>query len=312
MLAGLLDRNFKVLASEKAKIQVQQGEKHFFEVLTETLKNILKESKIESKELLGIGMGCPGIIDTERGVVLSSANIPFLEDYPLSKKIRKIFKVPVAIGNDVNVGLLGEQRHGAAKGYRHVVGIFLGTGVGGGLILNGEIYCGATGGAGEIGHLRFETEGNLCGCGQRGCLETFVGRMGMASEANILAARGQAPQLFAMTEGDITKIKSGALARAIKAGDKSLRKVLENRSECLGKAMANLVNLLNPEIFVLGGGIMEALGNIILPVAEAEMKRYAMKDLIREVKVVPAKLGDFAIVKGAASLIAESEWKKSK
>ena len=231
MLAGLLDRNFKVLVSEKSKVQVSEGEKHFMDSVIECIRTLLKDYEIEPKDLMGIGMGCPGIIDSKRGVVLNSPNIPFLEQYPLSKKLQKVFKTPVAIGNDVNVGLFGEQRFGAAKGYDHVVGIFLGTGVGGGLIINGEIYGGATGGAGEIGHMVIDPQGILCGCGQRGCLETIAGRLGIAAEASMLAARQQAKKLHELTDGDLSKIKSGAMARAIKGGDKALCELVETRAK---------------------------------------------------------------------------------
>lgn len=305
MLTGLLDRSFKILASEKSKVQVSEGEKHFLHSVTESIKTLLKEYEIEPKDLLGIGMGCPGIIDSERGVVLHSPNIPFLNQYPLGKKIEKIFKVPVVIGNDVNVGLFGEQRFGAAKGYDHVLGIFLGTGVGGGLIINGEIYGGSAGGAGEVGHMIVEPNGILCGCGQRGCLETIAGRLGIASEASMLAARQQAKKLYDLTEGDLTKIKSGVLSRAVKSGDKALKGLIEARAKKLGVAMASMVNLLNPEMIVLGGGLMEALADIILPAAEAQMQRHAMKNLVKDVRVVAAKLGDFAIVKGGAVMAAE-------
>lgn len=306
LLAGILDKKFKVLASEKTKVLVSEGPKHFFKTLTDSIYLLLKTSEISLKNVGAIGLGCPGIIQSEKGMVVSSPNIPFLKDFPFVKKLEKEYKIPIFIGNDVNLGLLGEQRLGAARGYRDVVGIFPGTGVGGALIFNNKIYHGSTGGAGEIGHMIVDPLGPLCGCGQRGCLETFVGRLGIASEAAVLAIRQQAPKLFQLTEGDLTKIKSGVLAKAIKSGDDAIRELVERRAQRLGVAMASLVNLLNPEIFVLGGGLMEALGDIILPEAENGMRHLAMESLVRKVKVSKAKLGDFAIVKGSAVLALES------
>lgn len=306
MLAGLLDRGYKIKASEKTKVQVSEGPKVFLNVLTESISMLLKEYKLSSREIAGIGIGCPGLIDTKKGRVLSSPNIPFLKHFDLAKKIKKAFKIPVVIGNDVNVGLFGEQRLGAARGYQDVVGIFLGTGVGGALIFNNTMYEGASGGAGEIGHMSVDPAGILCGCGKRGCLETVAGRAGIASEAAVLAVRQQAPHLFEAVGGDVSKIKSGALAKAIKSGDKALRNLIERRAEALGVAMGNVVNLLNPQMIVLGGGVMEAMGNLILPAAEESMRRTAMEPLARQVKVVAAKLGDFAIVKGGAVLASEA------
>lgn len=305
MLAGLLDRDYKLKATEKSRVSVNEGKKAFLKSLVENTQKLLKEYRLDRKDLLGIGIGCPGIIDSAKGVILTSPNIPFLTKEPLAKKIAKIFKVPVAIGNDVNVGLLGEQRLGAARGHKNVIGIFLGTGVGGAFIFNNEIYGGASGGAGEVGHMMIDPMGPKCGCGKRGCLETFVGRVGVAAEAAVLAARQEAPKLYNAVETDISKIKSGVLEKAVKAGDDAIKELIQHRSKRLGIAMGSLVNLLNPEMIVLGGGMVEALGGIIIPEAKDWMNKSAMPALVKKVKVSSAKLGDNAIVKGAAVMIKE-------
>lgn len=305
MLAGLLDRDYKVKASEKTKVYVSEGPKTFINSLNESISHLLEEYSLSPRQIAAIGIGCPGIIDSQKGVVISSPNIPFLHHLELVKKIKKTFGIPAVLGNDVNVGLFGEQRLGAARGYKHVVGIFLGTGVGGALIFNDSIYEGASGGAGEIGHMTVDPMGLLCGCGKRGCLETLAGRLGIASEAAMLAMRQQAPRLYAAVGGDMSKIKSGVLAKAVKSGDKVLAGMIEERARHLGIAMGNVVNLLNPQMIVLGGGVMEAMGNLILPASEEAMRKTAMEPLGRKVKVVAAKLGDYAIVKGAAVMASE-------
>ncbi len=306
ILAGLLNKNFKILATAKAKVRVEEGEKYFLKTIEEVVHGVLSDRGMTPKNLYGIGIGCPGIIDTKKGVVISSPNIPFLNRYDLSKKIKKIFKVPVAIGNDVNVGLMGEHWFGAARGYDHAVGIFLGTGIGGALILNGKIYEGASGGAGEIGHMQIDPTGELCGCGMRGCLESIAGRVAVASEAALLAARQKAKKLFEDVGTDISKIKSGALSKAVKAGDKSIEDLIRYKSHWLGIAMANVVDLLNPEVIVLGGGMVEAMGDMIVPEAEKSMRQRAMAPLVKDVKVVQAKLKDYAIVMGAAKIASDA------
>lgn len=310
MLAGLLNKNFKLLGSEKAKVRVEEGEKFFLKTLEESILRLLDDRGMSPKNLLGIGIGCPGIIDTKKGVVVSSPNIPFLNRCQLSKKIRRIFKAPVAIANDVNVGLMGEHWFGAARGYDNAVGIFLGTGIGGALILNGRIYGGASGGAGEIGHMQIDPTGELCGCGMRGCLESIAGRGAVASEAALLAARQKAKKLYEDVGTDIAKMKSGVLSKALKAGDKSIEDLIRYKSRWLGIAMANVVDLLNPEVIVLGGGMVEAMGDIIVPEAEKAMRQRAMEPLAKDVKVVQAKLRDYAIVMGAARMVSEAIFEK--
>ncbi len=305
MLTGLLDKNFRILSTQKTKMQVEKGEKYFFNAIVESVFQVLEDGKVDLEQVRTIGVGCPGIIDSKEGTVISSPNIGFLKNYSLRQKLRKYFGVPVFLENDVNAGLYGEYQFGAAKGYKHIVGIFLGTGIGGALILNGDLYHGAHGAAGEIGHTLVDPLGPQCGCGKRGCLETEIGRPAIAAEAAVLAVKNQAGKLLKMTGTDISKIKSGALEAAIEAGDGMVRTLVKNKARILGVSMANLVNILNPEIFVLGGGVVEAMGRIIVPEAEEAMHQYAMPNLVKDVVVKEAKLKDYSIVKGAAKLAVD-------
>jgi len=311
MLTALFDERFRILSSTKMKTEVSKGEKHFVSGIAESIWQVMDESEADLKSLKAIGIGCPGIID-DHGVVIESPNIRFLKHYPLAKKISKIFKVPVVLENDVNAGLYGEFAFGAAKGHRHVIGIFPGTGIGGALILNGELYRGFTGAAGEIGHTLVDSMGPMCGCGRRGCLEALAGRLAIASEAALLAAKQQAPKLFKMSGTDLKDIKSGALKRAIDAGDQKVKDLMVYKSRILGIAMANAVNVLNPEMVVLGGGLVEAMSRIIVNESRESMKQHAMQSIAKHVKVVPAQLKDDAIILGAAKLAWDSYMKKKK
>jgi glucokinase len=181
-----------------------------------------------------------------------------------------------------------------------VAGFFIGTGIGGALILDGKLYRGSSGAAGELGHIFIDPMGPGCGCGRRGCLEALAGRLALAGEAAMLAARGGAPRLLAETGADVKKLKSGALARAVEGGDKALKDLVRRKAALVGIAMANVVNTLDPEMVVLGGGLMEALGDVIVPAAEESMRRHAMPDIVAHVKVAAAKLGDLAVLMGAA------------
>ncbi len=305
MLAALLNRKFKVLAEEKSRVETAKGEKHFISTLVRSIEAVLQEKKASRRQLGGIGIGCPGIIDRKKGEVVSCPNIRFLRNYPLARKIKKHFHVPVTIENDVNTGLYGEHQFGAAEGCSDVIGIFLGTGIGGALILDGKLYRGKIGAAGEIGHMLLDPTGPVCGCGKRGCLEAFSGRVAISSEAAALAQRGQAPHLFREIGTEVAKIKSKALARAIAAGDHALKELLIFKARLIGTAAANLVNVLNPEMIVLGGGLVEALPHLFVREIRDTVQSQAMMPMARQVKVVPAKLKDYAIILGAAKMVSE-------
>jgi glucokinase len=301
ILATLFDRRFRPLAEIKTRSKPQKGERYFMKALEDCFEELLHQSGVKRSAIVGIGVGSPGIIDERRGVVLDSPNLGFMKKYPLARQIQKnCGGLPVVLGNDVNIGLFGEHQFGAARGYSHVVGIFVGTGIGGALILNGQLYAGATGGAGEIGHMQVDPDGPLCGCGHYGCFEVLCSRLAVATEAAGLAARQKAPYLLQSVGTDPLDIKSGELAKAIRAGDRVILELIRRKSRQIGVVMANLVNVLNPELFVLGGGLVEALPSLIVRESAAAMAAQAMPALVSKVKVVPARLGDRAIVMGAA------------
>ncbi len=309
LLTSLLNRDFKILAEKKSKIDPFKGEKVFFNTILESVRDVLEEAGVKASALAAAGMGSPGIIHPKKGTVVTSPNIPFLKNYPLRAKLEKYLGVPAALENDVNTGLLGEYFFGAARGYSDVVGLFMGTGIGGALILNGRLHRGVSGAAGEIGHMIMQKDGALCGCGQRGCLEAYAGRVAIAGEAAVLAVRQKARVLFADVGTEVAKIKSGALAKSIRGGDHAIESLIREKAELVGIAMANIANLLNPELIVLGGGVVEAMDGIIVKEAEKSMLRHGMPDIVKRVKVVPAQLKDHAIVRGAAKLAADLVWK---
>lgn len=300
ILAAVYDDRFKLLAAVKAKTKPQKAEKYFLKTIRGCMENALKEASVDRSRVLAIGIGCPGIIDERTGTVIESANIRFLKHYPLAQRVSRMFQRPVYISNDVKTGLYGEHQLGAAKGCRHVIGIFIGTGIGGALILNNELYKGTSGGAGEIGHIFVDPFGPRCGCGQRGCFEALASRLAIATEAAGLTARQKAPHLFHLAGTDVAAMKSGALAKSIKAGDRAIQDLIRQKAQLVGTVMASLVNLLNPEMIVLGGGLVEAIPGLILREAERTMRARAMGPLARKVRVRVAKFGDYSITTGAA------------
>ena len=208
--------------------------------------------------------------------------------------------------NDVSAGTFGEFKYGAARGYRHVVGIFPGSGIGGGLILNGSLYTGATGNAGEIGHMIISSDGPLCGCGQRGCLEAHSSKTAIAKEVITLASMGEAPTALRQAGTDFKNYTSKVLAKSSQGGDRRVAEVLSRAAWHLGIGMANCVNILSPEVIVLGGGLVEKLGKKFVDEAEHSMHLHAMPHLVMNIKVVEASLGDDAVILGAGALAVES------
>jgi glucokinase len=307
ILIGLFDKKFNLKKTVKLEMDGNRGERFFFNELIDGIEEVLEETGSDLNDLLTIGVGCPGIIDIYKGIVKVSSNVSFFKNYPLAEKLKSKLKlkVPVFIENDANAGLFGEQQFGAARGYREVAGVFLGTGIGGALIINGHLYRGASGGAGEIGQTflslpsfsDFETSRQKVGA--------LVGRNAIASEAGFLLLRQKCPHLLEEIGYNVKKIRSGALSRAIKAGDTALEELVRSRSRWLGVALANVVNILNPELILLGGGMMEAMGKIILPEVRRAMEAYAIKPLVKAVKIVPSKLKDYAVILGIAKMAHE-------
>jgi len=302
ILAVLFDRKFKIIGEKKLRVEPHLGKNGFFKTLQEAVDGLLDEAKVKLKTVAAVGAGCPGIISNPEGRVELSPNLAFLKGCRLRKEFTGFWGVPAVVDNDVNFGLYGEQQFGAARGAQHVAGVFLGTGVGGAFIFNGKIYSGFTGAAGEIGHtyLRppFEAAGQVQA--EASTVEGMLGRLAISAEASLLLMRQQAPALFESAGYDVKRIKSKALVRAIQQGDTALQELIESKARVLGVVMANLVNLLSPQLIVLGGGVIEALGAYMIPEARRIMKELAMPPLVKAVRVVPAALKDYAIAMGAA------------
>lgn len=303
MMAVVFDGDFRGVASARAKTQGAEGAAEVLERIRSTILEALGKAGLGLSDLAGIGVGCPGPLDLDRGVILHAPNLGW-HDVPLKETLEKKFKCPTVIANDVDAGTYGEYRFGAARGARCALGVFPGTGIGGACIYEGRILRGRTGSCMEIGHVRVQAEGRLCGCGQRGCLESVASRLAISAEAAAAVYRGEAPALRDLAGTDLADIKSGTLAKAIKAGDKAVETIVRNAARQLGSAVASVVNLLAPDVVVLGGGLVEALPEIVLGEVRKAVCGQAMKAFTKDLKIVAAELGDDATAMGAAALAA--------
>ena len=273
------------------------------ELIISVVEELIDKSGISKKSLHAIAAGAPGVINQGSGIVLFSPNLPW-RDYDIATPMKKKFGVPFYIGNDVNVGVLGEYKYGAAQGCDYVVGLFIGTGMGGGLILDGKLYTGRDFKGAEIGHMVVNPDGPLCGCGQRGCLEALSSKKGMTAYMREQIARGRSTMVELEPEGGTFRSKS--LKKALRAHDVVAMEAVERSCHYLAIATGSLINIFSPDVVVFGGGIMESMGDLFLEKIAASVGRYCMPSIGTTVQLKKAALGDDSIIYGALSMITEA------
>src|SRR5262245_45521956 len=300
MLAAAFGPDFRLLGRRRRKTKGSEGSKAGLDRMVGTIRDALAEANLANEKLAGIGVGCPGNVDLERGVVIDSANLGW-RNLQMREALEKEFKCPTVVMNDVDAGVYGEYRFGAGKGARCVVGVFPGTGIGGGCVYDGSVLRGKNISCLEIGHVQVNPNGLPCGCGRVGCFETEASRLAIAAAAGMAAFRGEAPHLLAAAGTDVAKIRSGVLAEAIHAGDAVVERIVERAARLIGWAVGDVVNLLAPEIIVLGGGLVEAMPKLIVDEVERSARERAAPPFAKHFKVVAAKLGDDAVIRGAAA-----------
>jgi glucokinase len=304
MLAKVYDSRFEVVGSERKRTKGHGGPEAGLGRIMKTIRKALQDAEVEADELGGIGVGFPGPVDMENGTLLEAVNLGW-EKMPLKDSLEREFGCGAAIANDVDVGVFGEYRFGSARAARCVVGVFPGTGIGGGCVYDGKILRGKYSTCMEIGHLQVNPHGQLCGCGRRGCLETEASRLAIAAEAAKAVYRGEAPHLSDAAGISLRDIRSAALAESIEAGDEAIEQIVRRAAEKIGIAVGNLINVMLPDVVVLGGGLVEAMPAIIVETVESVARDTVMPPFAELFKVVAAQLGDDSTVLGAAAWAAE-------
>lgn len=297
ILGVLYDEQGSELKRVKKKTKAISG----LETVTNQIYRVVDEL-IDAMEgvLKGIGAGSPGIIVNE-SIIAFSPNIPF-SNFDLGQQMKNRYQVPFVLGNDVNVAMYGEWKASGSDSVDNVLGIFVGTGIGGALIIDKQLYVGQ-GGAGEIGHMLVNPGGVICGCGSHGCLEAYASKTGIQKAVIAGIRKGRYTILQEYLKRDGSVIKSSSLKSAYHNGDALAIDVVEQAAYYLGLATANLVNIFHPDLIIFGGGVMEALGNELVPMIIKEANRHAMIGLMDEVSFRLSQLGDDAGVYGAYQLI---------
>ena len=307
-LYALFDANFEVLAEEKLRTRPDKGGLPAFrKEMKDAVRKLLEEARRRDLRLEALGVGCAGEIDMKRGVIVRSPNLSFLDGYPLRERLEKLVGCPVFIGHDVQAALYGEYMLGAAKKARDAIGIWIGTGVGGAMILDGRLHLGVSGRAGDIGNYLVHAIDTSADAPRKTVLDNVASRSAIAGEAAALAVKRVAPKLHEIAGTDVGEIGSGDIARAIKGGDKALEKLVRSRIAVVGTVASNLVDFLNPDMVVLGGGLVCAMPQLVRREVRRAIEAHASPKSAKAARVATARFGDHAGTVGAARLALDMQ-----
>lgn len=310
--AGAVSRDgSKIAGVRSVETQAELGAEGVVDRIIGLIEGVILDATQETgaarKDFIGIGLGAPGPLDRKNGIVIVAPNLGW-RDFPLRDRVTKRLGLPATLDNDANCATVGEWWLGAARGGRNVVGITIGTGIGGGLILNGELYHGSSDVAGEIGHTTIDVNGRHCKCGNYGCLEAYASGPAIAVRAReALVREDTASSLPSMVNNQLDKITAELVYKAAKLGDALANEIVRDTARYLGAGIATLLNLFNPDVVVVAGGVTYA-GEALFGPLRAEVRRRAFKPAVQAARIVPAELtGTAGIVGAAATFLAATK-----
>ena len=298
---ALADDSGKIMAHDYRETRADEGQEVVVGRMLDAARQVMAQAEVETTQVSAVGIGAPGPMDIEAGVVVAPPNLPGWDRVPLKQLIEAELAITTFLDNDANAAALGEHRFGAGRGTEHMIYVTVSTGIGGGLILGGKLYHGAGGVAGEIGHVTILPNGPPCNCGNRGCLESLASGTSIARVARERVAHGTPTLMADLAKGDPKRITAKLVAEAAKQGDAEAQHILSEAMNYLGIGMANLANLFNPQLIVIGGGLTNVGDPLFEPVRRA-IGRHAFVAAAQAVRVVRAELGNDAGVMGAVAL----------
>jgi glucokinase len=301
ILAAAFTPGLKCLGKSKRRTKAERGPQAVVDRIARCVVDVVDECDLDLKLCRGVGLGAPGAVDFDAGRVIFAPNLEWT-DLPLKRELEKRLNVPVFLDNDCNVCTLGVYEQELGGKPASLVGMFIGTGIGGGLVLGGQPWLGASHTAAEIGHMVVQVDGPKCGCGRRGCLEALASRTAMLKRIQSAVKDGEKTALLDIVGDDLSKLKSSHLRKAVQQGDKLVTRTIEDAARHIGIGAANLINVLNPECVVVGGGVINALQEEMFDAIVAAAKEYTFPGADRGLKLMASKLGDDAGITGAAVL----------
>ena len=289
----------KVIAKEYQLTLADEGPQSVIRRILSTIDHLLGLRNLDPSQLDSISIAAAGAIDSEKGLVTSSPNLPGWCDIPLRDTVGGKYGVNTFLLNDASAAVLGEHHFGAGKGINNLIMLTVGTGIGGGIIINDRLYPGPSGSAGEIGHMTIDVNGPECNCGNIGCLEMLASGTAVAKEAIRRLSQGERSSLTEIVEGKIENITAETVSLAAQKGDSLALEVISEAATYLGIGLVNLVNIFNPEMIIIGGGLAK-MGDLLLEPARRVVRERAFQLSARLVRIVQSQLGDDAAVFGAA------------
>jgi ROK family protein (putative glucokinase) len=299
--AGIVDESGAIVKKGSVPTGRTRPSEEIVEDMCALAESLMKDTGIGVSEIHSVGIGSPGVLDREKGVIIYNCNLGF-RNVPVRKLIQKHFNLPVYVENDANCAAIAESQAGAAKGYPHAIVITIGTGIGGGVIINNRLYTGFNGAGGELGHVVIRMNGEACNCGRKGCWEAYSSATALIRQTARAAAANPQSLINRLVDGDHSKITAKTPFDAARMGDETAKRVVDEYIEMLAEGLANMINIFQPNIVVLGGGVSKEGENLLVPLREKVEGRTYCPEGLEKPKIVAAKLGNDAGIIGAAMI----------
>lgn len=301
ILTAVASATGKLLASEQVITPAEQGPETVIEAIVAAADRTLGQAGIAAAQLSAVGVGAAGISNPDTGVIFSSPNLPGWQDVPLRDIIERRLGIKTYLGNDANAAALGELYFGAGRGARHLIYVTVSTGIGGGIIIDGKLYTGTGGTAGEVGHMTIADNGPLCTCGNTGCWEVLASGTALAKEAQRRLKEGAKTSILEQAGGDIKQITAQVIHAAAQEGDVLAGELIAQTGYYVGVGLVNLVNIFNPELIIIGGGLSRMGDRLLKPAIKVVAER-AFKPAYQAVRFTTAQLEGNSGVLGAVAL----------
>lgn len=304
ILTSVLNSKKGIIARQKKPTNITSGTKIYVKDIAELINKVVSISKLKKENIVAVCLGVPGSVNPQTGIIGFAPNLG-IKNYKMKAELEKLIPYPVLLENDVNLGALGVKNYGAGKKSINMLAVFVGTGIGGGVIINGKIHRGFNFVAGEIGHMLVQKNGPKCGCGKKGCFEALASRTAIVKNIIYDVKKLKKKSVLADLIKSNQRIKSGALKNAIDKKDKVVTQRITEACEVIGDVLGSVCNLMNFDMIVLGGGVIEALGYFVMPIIKEEFHNHVFDAAEKGVKIVASKLGDDAAIYGGLALVEE-------
>lgn len=305
ILTAVADSDGEIISRKKLSTEADKGEEVILRNIEDSINSVLDQSGVKKSEIKKIGIGSPGPLSTVKGVIYETANMPW-KNVPIVDIMEERTGIPVKLENDANAAGLGEKWFGAGKGVDDMIYITVSTGVGGGIIIDQKALHGYDGAAGEIGHMTINPDGPQCGCGNYGCLESFASGTAIGREGRKVVKEGKSDILQELSNNNPEKVDAYLVAQAAIKGDKVCKKIYEEAGYYLGIGIANLINLFNPEMIVMGGGVWKD-ADLLKDTMWESLEERALSSSLEQVEICKVELGDDTGVKGAIAVAMEDK-----